>query len=104
MGGPVPWFLVSEMAPTSHRSILMSICSMANWFSAFVVVLVFPAQKNVLGSYVYVPFVAIVLLGFFFVWRFVPETKGKSVDEVMEEMRSRLGLGEALLSKREAKV
>jgi MFS family permease len=81
--GPVMWALLSEIFPNKLRGIAISIMGFWNSIVSFSVATVFPAQLEFMGSsntyFIYSLFGFLTLL---FVWRFVPETKGKSLEEL----------------------
>jgi MFS transporter, SP family, arabinose:H+ symporter len=81
--GPVTWVMVSEIFPNKIRSEAMSIAVVALWLSNFVVMLTFPVILNRLGGGVaFLIFdVMCVLLLLFVIFR-LPETKGKSLEEL----------------------
>ena len=64
----------------------MSVSSTINWLSNFAVSLAFPHLSARLGPYAFVPFVAFLVLTSLFVGLAVPETRGKSVEEIAEEL------------------
>lgn len=87
--GPIPWLIVAEVTPTSHRALIMSIASGMNWFCNFIIAESFPLMaKGSTKNYVELPFTAVCLLGIWFVWRVVPETKGKEVAEIQKLLMS----------------
>jgi len=81
--GPVMWTLLSEIFPNKLRGLAISIMGFWNSIVSFSVATVFPAQLEYMGSsatyFIYSLFGLLTLL---FVWRFVPETKGKSLEEL----------------------
>ena len=81
--GPVMWVMFSEIFPNHLRGIAISTVGVVNSFISFVVQAVFPWELANLGSAgtfaIYGGFAAI---GFVMVWRYVPETKGKSLEEL----------------------
>jgi MFS transporter, SP family, arabinose:H+ symporter len=81
--GPVTWVMVSEIFPNKIRSEAMSIAIVALWLANFVVTLTFPVILNRLGGGVaFLIFdVMCVLLLLFVIYR-LPETKGKSLEEL----------------------
>lgn len=83
--GPVTWVMVSEIFPNKIRSKAMSIAIVALWVANFVVTLTFPVILNRLGGGVaFLVFdVMCVLLLLFVIFR-LPETKGKSLEELEE--------------------
>lgn len=87
--GPIAWVLIGEIFPLSVRGIGSSFGSAANWLGNFVVSQFFLMLLAMFGNNVGGPF---AIFGVFsalsipFVLRFVPETKGKSLEQIEEEM------------------
>ncbi len=85
--GPVMWALLSEIFPNKLRGLAISIMGFWNSIVSFSVATVFPVQLEYLGSAAtYLIYAVFGLLTFIFVWRFVPETKGKSLEELEEQL------------------
>ncbi|WP_178990451.1 sugar porter family MFS transporter [Winogradskyella schleiferi] len=90
--GPVVWVLLSEMFPNKIRSVAMSVAVAAQWAANYVVSQSFPvvmgsemnnsATWN--GSLPYYIFIAFILVIVFITYKFIPETKGKSLEEIEE--------------------
>ncbi len=81
--GPVMWALLSEIFPNRMRGVMISIVGTWNSVVSFSVATVFPKELEVLGSGT--TFLIYGLLGFLtllFVLKYVPETKGKSLEEL----------------------
>ncbi len=85
--GPVMWALLSEIFPNKLRDLAISIVGFWNSIVSFSVATLFPAQLEYMGSgttyFIYSFFGLLTLL---FVWRFVPETKGRSLEELEYEL------------------
>ena len=87
--GPIAWVLIGEIFPLSVRGIGSSFGSAANWLGNFVVSQFFLMLLAAFGNNVGGPF---AIFGVFsalsipFVLHFVPETKGKSLERIEEEM------------------
>ncbi|MEI8631223.1 MFS transporter [Vibrio sp. PP-XX7] len=88
--GPVTWVLLAEIFPNSIRSKALSIAVLAQWFSNFVVSQSFP-MMNEKDSFIYqqfnggFPFWLYGVMGLFtvyFIYRWVPETKGQSLEQL----------------------
>jgi len=81
--GPVMWALLSEIFPNKLRGIAISIVGLWNSVVSFSVATIFPAELEHLGSgmtyFIYAFFGFVTLL---FVLKYVPETKGKSLEEL----------------------
>ncbi len=90
--GPVVWVLLSEMFPNKIRSIAMSIAVAAQWGMNYIVSQSFPvvmdSELNAgpfwKGSMPYFIFIAFIGLIAFVTYKYVPETKGKSLEELEE--------------------
>lgn len=87
--GPVVWVMLSEMFPNSVRSVAMSIAVAAQWLFNALVANSFPLvnesslnQNSYNGALPYFIFAFFCLIAMFFVWKLVPETKGKSLEEM----------------------
>lgn len=81
--GPIFWLLNAEIYPLSVRSKAASAGTMTNWFFNFVVSLTFLPLIDLLsqtGAFWF--YGAIGLVTLWFCWRFVPETKGRSLEQV----------------------
>jgi len=84
---PVVWVLISEIYPNRIRGEAMSVATFFLWVASFVLTLTFPIlQENVGESVTFWLYAGICLLGWLFVYRFVPETKEKSLEELEEEL------------------
>lgn len=87
--GPVCWVLLAEIFPNSIRSVVMSIAVAAQWIANFMVSWTFPMlDKNQYLSdtfnhgMAYWIYGIMGLLAAFFIWKFVPETKGRSLEQM----------------------
>uniref|UniRef100_G3PFP7 Solute carrier family 2 member 1 n=1 Tax=Gasterosteus aculeatus TaxID=69293 RepID=G3PFP7_GASAC len=85
--GPISWFIAAELFDQPGRPIAMAFTSMLNWGGKFVLALLFPPLLKVCGAYVYLLFMAVALVAFAFTWMRLPETKGRTFDDIAEEFR-----------------
>jgi SP family facilitated glucose transporter-like MFS transporter 3 len=85
--GPIPWLIVAEMFPARTRATAVSLATNVNWLCNFLVGIFFPIVNASLGGYTMVPFAAVCLVVLVFTYFFVVETKGKSIEEIEEEMK-----------------
>jgi SP family xylose:H+ symportor-like MFS transporter len=91
--GPVVWVILSEMFPNSIRSTAMSIAVAAQWAANYLVTQSFPmvAESKINGgdfwngSLPYFIFSVFILGIVFFTYKYIPETKGKTLEE-LEDM------------------
>jgi MFS transporter, SP family, arabinose:H+ symporter len=85
--GSAIWVLVAEIFPNRLRSKGMSVAIMALWLACAVVSISFPQMLEKLsGGTTFMIFAIICLCNFIFVFKFVPETKGKSLEELENEL------------------
>ena len=81
--GPVMWALLSEIFPNKMRGVMISIVGTWNSVVSFSVATIFPKELAVIGSgYTFLIFALLGFLTLLFVLKFVPETKGKSLEEL----------------------
>ena len=85
--GPVFWLLISEIFPLALRGRCMSVATVANWGSNFAVTLVFPPLVAALGSATaFLAFAVLSVGAFVFTLRVVPETSGRSLEEIEAQL------------------
>lgn len=83
--GPVMWTLISEIFPTKVKGIAISVVGFFNSLVSFSVTQVFPWELSNLGPTVTFAIYALLsLFAVFFVYKYVVETKGKTLEEVQE--------------------
>lgn len=81
--GPVFWLLISEIYPLKIRGLAMSVATSVNWGANLLVALTFLTFIQMAGRAPTFWLYAVVGIGaWFFAWFFVPETKGKSLEEI----------------------
>ncbi len=86
--GPVFWLMISEIYPLRIRGRAMSVASIANWGSNWLVALTFPVLLATLGGAgSFWLFAVLGIVAWFFVYFWVPETKGKTLEEIEAEFR-----------------
>ncbi|KAH8334852.1 hypothetical protein KR074_003327 [Drosophila pseudoananassae] len=85
--GPVPWLMMGELFATDIKGFAGSLAGTSNWLLAFVVTKTFDDLNNGLGiGGTFWLFAGLTVLGVFFVFFAVPETKGKSLNEIQQEL------------------
>jgi sugar porter (SP) family MFS transporter len=82
--GPVVWVLLGEIFPTRIRARALGVAAAAQWIANFVVTVTFPALAATSLVFTYGLYAAFAALSFLFVARFVPETKGVSLEHAGE--------------------
>jgi len=83
--GPIVWTLISEIYPNRVRGRAISVATAANWLAAFLVAQFFLSLVDAIGeSTTFFLFAALCVVSFVFVWYLVPETKGRSLEEIQE--------------------
>ncbi|WOC40335.1 sugar porter family MFS transporter [Polaribacter sp. HL-MS24] len=85
--GPVMWVLLSELYPLKYRGLAIGMIAFVNSFISSVVQLIFPWELSNLGNATtFFLFGIIALGGFFVLVKILPETKGKSLEELENEL------------------
>lgn len=85
--GPIPWMMMGEIFSPQIKGIAGSSACLFNWLMAFVVTKFYSDLKNEFGPHTtFWIFSVICLIGAGFIYMFVPETKGKSLDEIQIEL------------------
>lgn len=81
--GPITWIMMGELFTSDVRCLAVSVASTLNFLLAFVVAITFGYIRDSMGiEGVFWIYSAFGILGLMFVVLFVPETKGKSIDEI----------------------
>ncbi len=81
--GPVTWLIISEVFPLGIRGRAIGIAIFLNWMCNFIVSLTFLSLIEAFGPAVTFWLYGIIcLLGLWFVWKRVPETKGKTFEQI----------------------
>merc|ERR1711920_1037098 len=89
--GPIPWLYPSEIFPMDVKERAMSFSVFSQWFSNFVIAYIVPQQVQLLkpgGTFVF--YTVCIAGGFGLVHRFVPETKGLSLERMDDIFGQRL--------------
>jgi SP family arabinose:H+ symporter-like MFS transporter len=85
--GPVMWVLLSELYPLKYRGLAIGVIAFINSLISSLVQLIFPWELSNLGNALtFFIFGIIALVGFFIMIKIVPETKGKSLEELELEL------------------
>ena len=85
--GPVTWTLLAEIFPHRVRGIAMATCTFALWVGCCTLTFSFPSMNAALGSSgTFWIYSAICACAFVFLWNRCPETKGKSLEQLEQEL------------------
>lgn len=87
--GPVVWVLISEIYPNEIRGMAIALTSSVLWTATFVVVLVSPYILNIGAVFNFLLFGILNVTGFFFCLKYLPETKGKTLEQMKEVWRKK---------------
>ena len=86
---PIVWVVLSEIFPNRIRGAAMSLSVFALWSGCFVLTFTFPILKESLGiGNTFWLYAAICAAGFVFVMYRLPETKGKTLEQIEHELSS----------------
>jgi len=81
--GPIPWLMLGELIPQKVKARVASLATVINWFCSFIVTKFFNSVQEALTiQWCYWIFAIICAINFAFVLTLLPETKGKSVEEI----------------------
>jgi sugar porter (SP) family MFS transporter len=87
--GPIFWLLISEIYPLKNRGAAMSAVTVTNWALNLVVAVTFLTLVGVLGHAGTFWLYGVIAIGaWIFFYRLVPETKGKTLEQIEEHWRS----------------
>lgn len=81
--GPVTWTMIAEIFPNRVRGRGISVATALNWAAAFVVSQTFLTLLDDIGTtWTFWLFAAMCLIAFVWIWRVVPETKGRKLEDI----------------------
>ena len=84
---PIAWVILSEIFPNRVRGAAMSLATFALWIACFILTYTFPLLNQSFGpAGTFWLYAAICILGFIFVLKKLPETKGKTLEEIENEL------------------
>jgi sugar porter (SP) family MFS transporter len=92
---PIMWVVISEIYPNRIRGVAMSFSTAVSWLCTFIIVYLAPVIQGSLGlHYLFGMFGVLSIMAFLFVLIWIPETKGKPLEQIEKEL--------GLLKKRQA--
>jgi SP family xylose:H+ symportor-like MFS transporter len=80
--GPICWVLISEIFPNKIRSQAVAIAVAAQWTANFFISSTYPPMMEFSNGGTYFFYGVMSILSALFVWKYVPETKGKTLEEM----------------------
>ncbi len=80
--GPICWVLISEIFPNKIRGRAVAIAVAAQWTANFLISSTYPAMMELSSAATYWFYGVMSVLSFIFVWKMVPETKGKTLEQI----------------------
>jgi sugar porter (SP) family MFS transporter len=84
---PITWVLLSEIFPNKVRGHAMSVATFALWLACAILTISFPFLNKEFGaSGTFTLYATICVLGFFYILKKLPETKGKSLEQIEREL------------------
>lgn len=87
--GPIPWMISSEIFAPEVKSVASSAAGTFNWFLAFIVTKFYLEVSHSIGEDgTFYGFAITSLLGGLFIYLLVPETKGKTIEQVQDELEA----------------
>lgn len=87
--GPICWVLISEIFPNTIRGKAIAIAVAFQWIFNYLISSTFPALYDFSPMFAYSLYGVMCLLAAVFVWRLVPETKGKTLEEMNKLWKKR---------------
>lgn len=80
--GPICWVLISEIFPNKIRGQAVAVAVGAQWAANYLISSTYPAMMEYSGALTYGFYGLMAVLSALFVWKMIPETKGKSLEEM----------------------
>lgn len=90
--GPVIWVIIAEIFPNSFRSNAIAVCFFFLWLADFVVSFTFPYLLKNLQGYSFLIYSFICFTCLLFVIKYVTETKGRSLEQIEEELVGKMSI------------
>ncbi len=91
--GSIVWVMLGEIFPLGVRAAAMGLATVALWFANGIVSFAFPPLLAAVGvGWLFAGFAVICLGALMFTWKIVPETKGKSLEQIETEFRDTAGM------------
>lgn len=86
--GPIPWVIISEIFPTKSRGVAVSIATLVLWIGVLAVTQFTPVLLNGIGgAFTFWLFAFNAVILFVFTLKWIPETKGRSLEEIEQDWK-----------------
>lgn len=86
--GPIFWLMIAEIYPLQVRGVGEGTASVANWAANLLVTLTFLSLVHTIGrGFTFWLYGVVSVFAFIFIYKFVPETKGRSLEEIEADLR-----------------
>ncbi|WP_405110222.1 sugar porter family MFS transporter [Micromonospora sp. NBC_01405] len=83
--GPTAWTVINEIFPGPIRGRCVAIATATHWGTEYLITQFFLSLLGTLGrAGVFALFAGLCVLGFLFIWRYLPETKGKTLEQIQD--------------------
>lgn len=86
--GSIPWFITAELFTQGPRPTAISIAGLVNWLGNFTIALAYPPINDLIGGYTFAIFAVLLALFWLFTYFKVPETKGRTIQEITAQFRT----------------
>lgn len=84
---PVTWVVLSEIFPIKIRALAMAVATFSLWVACFILTYTFPLLNKSLGAHgTFWLYGIVCVLGYLFLKVYLPETKGKSLEEIENKL------------------
>lgn len=84
---PVTWVVISEIFPNRIRGAAMAVAVTALWVACFILTFTFPSMNRTLGpAATFWIYAGICMAGFAYIWFRLPETKGRTLESIEQEL------------------
>ena len=80
--GSIPWLITGELFTQAPRSAAISVATLVNWSGNLAVGLIFPVMQKEIKDFSFLPFTVSLVILFLVLFFYLPETKGRSVNEI----------------------
>lgn len=89
--GPVVWVLLGEMFPNRFRAPALAVAAAAQWLANFLITATFPPLSEISLSMTYLGYTAFAAVSVWFVLKWIPETKGRTLEDMDRTALMRTG-------------